>query len=173
VGLPKEIQAPAVTIKDGAAEGTVELVVTPDTKPGDYTLFLSGRGSVSYRRNPAAAEQAELEKQAITKAAAELAAAAADAEKAKVEADAQVEQLRAATSAQAGQLDQATAARDELAKAAAELGAKAQAAEQARKESEQRAAQLAEAAKPADRAVYVPSNAVVIHIDESAAQAPQ
>lgn len=147
VGLPGTIKAQPVTIKEGGNEGKLVLEVQPSAAVGRYSLALRGQASISYSRNPEAAEAAEKEAKELEKLAAELAKAAEEAK----------------TNAESASKD----AKADAEKVAAELAAKAKRAADARQAAAKRATDLAAAAKPKNVNVLLTSTTMTVAVAEA------
>lgn len=53
LGFPGPITAGTVVVAEGKADGTVTLQTQPGTRPGEYTLSLTGQGQVPFGKDPA------------------------------------------------------------------------------------------------------------------------
>ena len=192
-GLPKGVKS-EVKLEDGKDRGKLHLTVEPGAKAGRYSFCLTGKPKVSYRRLPERVTNAEVEKKLIEARVAELGKsqteAAAAVTKAENHLKTQNELLAAADeglailnrtttsspeklAAAREALEEATqsvasasAARDMAAAASTAAQQKHVAAQEALKRVTERIGQLNENAKPADRGVFVASNAVTIDIAE-------
>lgn len=131
VGLPKEITAAALMLNEQTAEGKLELTIAPNTKPGLYTLFLSGQSKLAYKRNELAVTEATAVKTAADAALIEVMAAVTKSNEAKAAADKlaadSAAALKVATDALAVAQKAATDA-DAAAKAAVDKATQAKAA---------------------------------------------
>jgi len=121
--LPRETQLAEIIIPGDQSAGTLTLAFNANTPVGEFTIPLQSETTISYRRNPAAAARAEVEKQAAEKLAAEAAAAVAalDGTRQQMESKlAEAQALLTQTQQALAAADQALAAANEVDKPAAQ-----------------------------------------------------
>jgi len=73
VGLPKTVDAKPVDIHPETKQGLMTISVKKDAPIGNYPIFLAGKPTIPYRRNPQAAQQAEATTEMLAKMATEMA----------------------------------------------------------------------------------------------------
>lgn len=112
-GNPQNLQLEAKPVPKGADNEWQRLFIAPNVAPGTYTMDVTGQATVSYRRNPEAAEAAAKAKTEADQALAAANESAKKAQEAKAAADKAVTDQTAALKA----------ATDEQAKVAGELAA--------------------------------------------------
>lgn len=112
-GNPQNMQVEVKPIAKGTDAEWQRLFIAPNVAPGTYTMNLTGQATVSYRRNPEAADAAAKEKAEADLGLASATEAAKKATEAKAAAEKQVADLTAAVKG----------ATEEQAKAAGELAA--------------------------------------------------
>ena len=144
-GMPAGVKAEVSVVENGK-EGTVDVTVEPGARVGTYYIVLEGKVKILYRRNPAALEKAEVERQII---AAQLAKLTKQSE--------QAAQVLAAVAADDPEKERTAAA----ARAAA---ANVKAAEAALNEATERVKKLTAAASPQEIPMYVASAPISLSV---------
>lgn len=86
-GQPANVQVENKPIPKGKDQELVRIFVQPNAPTGTFTLYLKSQAQVSYRKNPAAADLAQKEKEATDKIFAEVTEASKKTTEAKVAAD--------------------------------------------------------------------------------------
>lgn len=172
LGLPAIFKPQPVAIAAGASDGKVTFDVPGNAPLGTFSFYLRAPAKVSYKRDAAGADKAANFKKEMEKLSTDLAAAVKTAEKAvqdadKAAKDAQAE-LKKATDANRAALDakaKETAAKKTAADEALKVAqAKAKAAGDAKTVADKKATDMANAAKPKDLNIIIPSNVAQLSI---------
>jgi len=172
-GLPKEIKAGSVTVKNDAGEGKLDITVDPKAKPGTYTLYLVGTSKFPFRRNPQAVKRAEEAKKNIDEVIQQLTEENKKAQEALKAAQKAVADAKNAVNAAKddGAKTAAAAKQKEAEDALAKAGAAAKkaeadlkAAQDEQKRLDKEVKDLTNAAKPKDLDVYAQTLPVTLHV---------
>jgi len=147
-GMPAGVKA-EVSVAENGKEGTVDVTVESGARVGTYYIVLEGKVKIIYRRNPAAIEKAEVERQIIEVQLGEL-----------TKQSDQAAQVLAAVAADDPEKERTAAA----ARAAA---ANIKAADSALNEATERVKKLTAAANPQEIPMYVASAPVSLAVAEA------